>query len=136
MIFLARRVKTSRLLVEKNRPISYYGCMSNQARDDQYLFEQVLPLFNAMGDQTRQQIILLLAHHERLSVGELTQRTHLSRPAISHHIKILKEAGLVEEERAGTKRYYHPTFQRYVQPMRRIIELVEEHETEEGANGE
>ena len=112
--------------------------MSNQARDDRQLFAQVLPLFNAMGDKTRQQIILLLAHHERMSVGELTQHTHLSRPAISHHIKILREAGLVDEERDGTKRYYHPTFTRYVQPMRRIIELVEENgiKKEEQKHGE
>lgn len=95
---------------------------------DDELFREVLPLFNAMGDKTRQQVILLLAHHHRLSVGELTAYTHLSRPAISHHIKVLKEAGLVTEEREGTKRYYHPTFVRYVEPMRRIIQLVENHE--------
>lgn len=98
-----------------------------QKKDDD-LFLQVLPLFNAMGDKTRQEIILLLAHHNRLSVGELTNYTHLSRPAVSHHIKILREAELITEQREGTKRYYRPTFTRYVEPMRKIIELVDTHE--------
>lgn len=95
---------------------------------DNKLFRDVLPLFNAMGDKKRQQIILLLAHHHRLSVGELTSFTELSRPTVSHHIKVLREAGLVNEERQGTKRYYHPTFVRYVEPMKKIIALVETHE--------
>ena len=98
-----------------------------QKKDDA-LFLQVLPLFNAMGDTTRQKIILLLAHHSRLSVGELTRYTHLSRPAVSHHIKILRDAGLVTSEQEGAKRFYQPTFTRYVEPMRKIIELVETHE--------
>ena len=96
---------------------------------DDALFRQVLPLFNAMGDATRQKIVLLLAHHQRLTIGQLTTYTHLSRPAVSHHIKVLRDAGLVREERDGTKRYYHPTFIRYVKPMRAIIKLVEQHES-------
>ncbi|MBI3889248.1 winged helix-turn-helix transcriptional regulator [Candidatus Saccharibacteria bacterium] len=100
--------------------------MSLKKDDD--LFLQVLPLFNAMGDKTRQEIILLLAHHAKLSVGELTKYTHLSRPAVSHHIKILREAELITETREGAKRYYQPTFIRYVEPMRKIIELVDAHE--------
>lgn len=107
--------------------------MGINAQDD--LFEDVLPLFNAMGDTTRQQIILLLANHTRLSVGELTTYTHLSRPAISHHIKVLRDAGLVVEQREGTKRYYHPTFIRYLDPMKKIIELVETHEQDNYQNG-
>lgn len=101
---------------------------------DDDLFLQVLPLFNAMGDSTRQKIILLLAHHTRLSVGELTKYTHLSRPAVSHHIKILREAELITEQREGVKRYYQPTFTRYVEPMRKIIELVDKHELENNDN--
>lgn len=95
---------------------------------DKDLFKQVLPLFNAMGDTTRQQIIFLLATRDRLSVGELTTYTHLSRPAISHHIKVLRDAGMVDEQREGAKRYYHPTFTRYLEPMKEIIRQVEEDE--------
>lgn len=96
--------------------------------EDDHLFEQVLPLFNAMGDVTRQSIILLLTQYEHLSVKELTTHTSLSRPAISHHIKILRDAGLIDEQRDGVKRYYSPNFTRYIDPMKQIIEKIEEWE--------
>ncbi|MCI7813283.1 MAG: ArsR family transcriptional regulator [Robinsoniella sp.] len=40
-------------------------------------------------------------------VGKITQKTHLSRPAVSHHIQILKDAGIVKMRREGTKNYYY-----------------------------
>lgn len=95
---------------------------------DKEVFERTRPLFNALGDETRQSILLLLAREVRLSVGDLTRLTKLSRPAVSHHIKILREAELIVEERDGTKRYYHPTFKRYVEPMRELIDQVEQFE--------
>lgn len=40
-------------------------------------------------------------------VGSITERTHLSRPAVSHHLGILKDAGLVAVRREGTKNFYY-----------------------------
>ncbi|WP_212935933.1 ArsR/SmtB family transcription factor, partial [Bacillus hominis] len=48
----------------------------------------------AIGDETRQSILLVLMETEcqtGLRVGEITKQTHLSRPAVSHHLKILRE---------------------------------------------
>jgi DNA-binding transcriptional ArsR family regulator len=59
----------------------------------------------ALGDPTRQQIVMLLSR-ERLNVGELTERFHLSRPAISHQLKVLSDAGLLVQERRGKERVY------------------------------
>ncbi|RYX79569.1 transcriptional regulator [bacterium] len=81
-----------------------------------------------MGDVTRQSIIVLLARYEHLSVKELTTYTSLSRPAISHHIKILRDAGLIDERRDGVRRYYSPNFTRYIGPMKQIIEKIEQWE--------
>ncbi len=92
------------------------------------LFRQVLPLFNALGDETRQQILINLDLNKWLSVNELTQLTSLSRPAVSHHIKILREAHLVVEYREGTKRYYRPTFTHYMSAMKQLIECIEQSE--------
>lgn len=56
-----------------------------------------LPVFLAFGDENRQSILLtLLNNYGGMRVGELTQHTNLSRPAVSHHLKILKEAGIVD----------------------------------------
>lgn len=59
----------------------------------------------ALGDPTRQQIVLLLSR-QRLNVGELTERFHLSRPAVSHHLKVLADAGLLVRKREGRERLY------------------------------
>jgi DNA-binding transcriptional ArsR family regulator len=59
----------------------------------------------ALGDPTRQRILLLLSR-ERLNVGELADRFHLSRPAVSHQIKVLLDAGLLTQERDGRERVY------------------------------
>ena len=66
----------------------------------------------AIGDESRQSIIIALIEGESISekgirVGELTQRTNLSRPAVSHHLKILKEANLIGYDQEGTKNYYY-----------------------------
>lgn len=71
------------------------------------LFEQTRPLFVALGDETRQQIIMQLIETHKLSVNEITLETSLSRPAISHHLKILRTSGLVSVERRGTQRFYY-----------------------------
>jgi DNA-binding transcriptional ArsR family regulator len=59
----------------------------------------------ALGDPSRQQIVMMLSR-ERLNVGELAERFHLSRPAVSHHLKVLTDAGLLVQEREGRERRY------------------------------
>lgn len=63
----------------------------------------------AMGDETRQLILITLLESDfnGIRVGEITEKTHLSRPAVSHHLKILKEAEIVNVRREGTKNYYY-----------------------------
>jgi DNA-binding transcriptional ArsR family regulator len=59
----------------------------------------------AVGDPIRQQILLLLSR-ERLNVRSLTERIHLSRPAVSHQLKVLLDAGILEQEAHGRERFY------------------------------
>jgi len=61
--------------------------------------------FEALGDPNRRAILQLLARRER-SVRELADALPISRPAVSRHLRLLKEAGLVTEESAGTRRIY------------------------------
>jgi len=61
--------------------------------------------FEALGDPNRRAIVELLGARER-SVGELTTALPISRPAVSRHLRLLKEAGLVTEEARGTRRIY------------------------------
>ncbi len=72
-------------------------------------FKECQKAFIAIGDETRQQIIMALLESEThgIRVGEITKRTHLSRPAVSHHLKILKDSGIISMHRDGTKNYYY-----------------------------
>ena len=60
----------------------------------------------ALGDPTRQAILDLLLEGPQ-PVGELAALLPVSRPAVSQHLKVLKEAGLVIDSRAGNRRIYH-----------------------------
>jgi DNA-binding transcriptional ArsR family regulator len=61
--------------------------------------------FEALSDPNRRAIVELLATNER-SVGELADALPISRPAVSRHLRLLKQAGLVVEEPRGTRRVY------------------------------
>lgn len=61
--------------------------------------------WTALGDPTRRAIFERLAERPR-AVGELAAGLPVSRPAVSQHLKVLKEAGLVVDRRAGTRRIY------------------------------
>ena len=61
--------------------------------------------FEALGDTNRREILRLLGA-EGLAVGELAQAMPISRPAVSRHLRLLKDAGLVAERAEGTRRIY------------------------------
>jgi DNA-binding transcriptional ArsR family regulator len=61
--------------------------------------------FEALGDATRREIVELLRAGGR-SVGDIADSLPISRPAVSRHLRLLKEAGLVAEQPQGTRRIY------------------------------
>ena len=63
-------------------------------------------LFKALADPTRVAIVNRLAAGEACCVCDLTDAFDLSQPTVSHHLRILRDAGLVEPERRGTWAYY------------------------------
>jgi DNA-binding transcriptional ArsR family regulator len=62
----------------------------------------------ALGEETRLRILRLL-FKEQLSVGEITERLNLSQYNVSKHLRILREAGLLEAEQQGRQRLYRVT---------------------------
>ena len=63
-------------------------------------------VWGALGDGTRRAIVLRLAERPQ-AVGELAAALPVSRPAVSQHLKVLKDSGLVAEHAEGTRRIYH-----------------------------
>ena len=69
-------------------------------------FENCQKLLIALGDESRQCIIIEMMKMDDCNgarVGEITERTHLSRPAVSIILQILKDAGVVKRRKEGTK---------------------------------
>lgn len=65
----------------------------------------LVDLFSAVGDPTRSRVVEML-HEKSRPVHELAAAFDISRPAISRHLKVLKDAGLVKEEKAGRENVY------------------------------
>jgi DNA-binding transcriptional ArsR family regulator len=61
--------------------------------------------FEAIAQPTRRRIMRLLAEGE-LSAGDVASRFAVTQPAISQHLRVLREAGLVDDRREGTRRLY------------------------------
>lgn len=100
--------------------------MGIPARQVKRTFALCKPMFFAMGDATRQQIILLLEKAESLNVTQLAGRLPLSRPAISHHLGVLRHAGLVGVRRQGTERHYFLTIEPALALLKRFVAEVED----------
>jgi DNA-binding transcriptional ArsR family regulator len=62
-------------------------------------------VLDALGDPTRRAVLDLVRGRER-AVGDIARRLPVSRPAVSQHLRVLKEAGLVRDRQDGTRRLY------------------------------
>jgi ArsR family transcriptional regulator len=63
-------------------------------------------VFSALGDPIRLKMVELLARHDALCVCELEQAFDIGQPTVSHHLKVLRDAGLIDVQRRGTWAYY------------------------------
>lgn len=62
--------------------------------------------FTALGDEHRQRILLTFEPGERLNVGQIVAVSTLSRSAVSHHLKVLRDAGVLDSEKLGKEVFY------------------------------
>ena len=63
-------------------------------------------VFVALGDEHRQRIVLTFEPGERLNVGQIAGVSTLSRSAVSHHLKVLREAGVLQSCKEGKEVYF------------------------------
>lgn len=80
--------------------------------------KELVQLFKLFSDETRLRILHFLMHHDELNVRTLCEMLSQSQPAVSHHLALLRVAGLIECRREGKHNFYH------VMPSR-FKELVE-----------
>ena len=71
-------------------------------------WRQTAGMFVALGDPHRQRILLMFEPGERLNVGQIVAASTLSRSAVSHHLRILRDAGVLKCEKIGKEVWYWP----------------------------
>lgn len=91
------------------------------------LFGELTPIFQVLADENRQQILMYLSEFEGRTVAELAADFSLSRPAISHHLKVLKTCGLVGVRKQGTRNYYYLRLAEVIPQIRRLLDSMEYH---------
>lgn len=69
-------------------------------------WREVSALFVALGDEQRQRILLTFEPGERLNVTQIVSASALSRTAVSHHLKVLRQAGVLQTEKVGKEVYF------------------------------
>jgi DNA-binding transcriptional ArsR family regulator len=70
-------------------------------------WQDISLIFAALGDEHRQRILLTFEPGERLNVGQIAEVSTLARSTVSHHLKVLREAGVLVAEREGKENYFH-----------------------------
>ena len=69
-------------------------------------WSNIAKLFSALGDEHRQRILLIFERGERLNVSQIVETSTLSRTAVSHHLKILREAGVLGSVKEGKEVFF------------------------------
>ena len=90
-------------------------------------FIKAQKILTAIGDENRQHLIIemmQMGNCTGVRVGDITERTHLSRPAVSHHLQILKDAGILKVRKEATKNYYY--FDPDTKSIDRLIQILEQ----------
>ena len=90
-------------------------------------FNACVPFFIAMSDEYRQKLIMDIAEagKEGINVSNLSAKSRLSRPAISHHLKVLKDSGLIKPKKVGTQIFYQLNLSEKFKTVSSLISAME-----------
>lgn len=87
-------------------------------------WHDVAALFVALGDEQRQRIMLTFEPGERLNVTQIASASTLSRTAVSHHLKVLRQAGALQSEKIGKEVYFWIDKPFIMDLLQRVLDYV------------
>ncbi len=92
------------------------------------MFNTCGPVFIALGDGCRQQLLLDIADAgvDGINVTNLASKSSLSRPAISHHLKVLKDCGLIKPFKTGTQIFYKISMSENLDKVSALIASIQD----------
>lgn len=83
-------------------------------------------VFTALGDEHRQRILLTFSKGERLNVGQIVEVSTLSRSAVSHHLRLLKEAGVLRSVKEGKEVFFWLDKEFLLDSFATVTEFIQE----------
>ena len=99
----------------------------NYSRSIPRQWRDIAKVFVAMGDAHRQRILLTFERGERLNVGQIADVSTLSRSAVSHHLKIMREAGVLGSEKIGKEVWFWIERDALRQALLDVTDYLESH---------
>ena len=91
------------------------------------LMHQCIPIFTVLSDENRHKILQLLLENGKMNVNDITEHLHLSRPAVSHHLKIMLQAHAISVEQIGKERFYSIAMADAITQLKQLTDLMEKH---------
>lgn len=91
-----------------------------------HILSECIPIFTMLQDDNRQQILMLLFDRKNMTVTELTEQLSLSRPAVSHHLKLLLDSGLVRVTKNGKERIYSLCMDNAIELLKNLLASIED----------
>ncbi|MGQ2374046.1 ArsR/SmtB family transcription factor [Companilactobacillus zhachilii] len=89
------------------------------------IFKHGMPIFSIFQDENRQRIILLLCKNKEMTVNQITDQLELSRPAISHHLKLMLDAQVITVKKVGKERFYQVSLDDTVELLKKLTSALE-----------
>lgn len=87
-------------------------------------WQDVSEIFVALGDPQRQRIVMMFEPGERLNVTQIVSASMLSRTAISHHLKVLRQAGVLSNEKIHKEVYFWIEKDKITGVMQRVLDYI------------
>ena len=87
----------------------------------------IAKVYTALGDEHRQRILLTFEPGERLNIGQIVEVSTLSRSAVSHHLKLLRDAGVLQSRKEGKEVYFWINKVFLVEAMETVVDYIKRH---------
>ena len=83
-------------------------------------------VFTALGDEHRQRILLMFERGDELTIKDVVDQVPLSRTAVTHHLRVLRESGVLEAQKRGKEVYLRPNAARVLEAIEALRSYIKD----------
>jgi ArsR family transcriptional regulator len=128
---MARKSMTATLIESKKPATRKKGKPRNDIPElSSQLERDIIQVFKLLADETRLRIIVYLLREGELHVTAMCERLRQSQPAVSHHLALLRVAGVIEARRDGKHNFYSIRAKRFRQLLKEVFANLDRHDTD------